>query len=85
MSSSFTVSSPCTVLLLSGAIEMDMYISGFELKGDCGNLSGDDARAEILWAFLLYAWADDVKSRVPFRYRRNDTRVAENMAILAEN
>lgn len=85
MSSSFTISSLCTVLLTSGSFGEDMNASGFELKRDCGNLGGDGARAEILWAFLLYAWADDVNSRLPFRHWRNDNRVAENMASLNEN
>lgn len=61
---------------------VDMNISGFKLTGNCGSLNGDDARAEILWAFLLHAWADDVNLRVPFRHWRNGNRAAENMASL---
>lgn len=72
MSSSLMVSSPCTVLLTSGLVgEEDMMVRDFELVR--GELNGDDARTEILWAFLLYVWADDVNLRLPIRDRKSDT------------
>lgn len=52
--------------------------------GDCGDLSGDDAGNEILWAFFLYGWPDDVNLRQPTRDRKGDNRVAENMANMAK-
>lgn len=42
-------------------------------KGGCGELKGDDAGTEILCAFLLYVWADDVNLRLPIRDRKSDT------------
>lgn len=81
MSSALMVSSPCIVLLTSGFVgEADIIFRIFKLMGDCGELEGDDARAEILWASLLYVRADDVNLRLPIRDRKSDTRVAENMA-----
>lgn len=86
MSSSFIVSSPCTVLLTSGLVgEADIFARGFKLTGDCGELNGDDARIEILSAFLLYVWANDVNLRLPIRDLKSDTRVAENMANVAKS
>jgi hypothetical protein len=64
-----------------------MTVNGFEreVNGDCGDLSGNDAGTEILWAFLLYALADDVKLRVPLRDWETDNRVAENMENMAKD
>lgn len=50
-----------------------------------GELNGDDARTEILWAFLLYVWADDVNLRLPIGDRKSDNRVAENMENVAKS
>lgn len=85
MSSSFTVSSPCTVLLSSGSVGEDITVSDFELMGNCGELNCDDGRTEILWAMFLYVWADDVKLRPLIRERESDNRVAENMANVAKS
>lgn len=52
--------------------------------GDCGELKGDDGRTEILWASVLYVWADDVNLRLAIRDWKSDTRVAENMANATE-
>lgn len=85
MSSSFTVSSSCTVLLSSGSVGEDITVSDFELTGDCGELNSDDGRTEIPWAVFLYVWADDVKLRPPIRERKTDNRVAENMANVSKS
>lgn len=86
MSSSLTVSSPCTVLLTSGLVgEVDIIVRIFKLMGDCSELKGDDGRTEILWASLLYVWADDVNLRLAIRDWKSDTRVAENMANVANS
>lgn len=86
MSSSFMVSSPCTVLLTAESVgEEVMIVRDFEGIVDCGELNRDDARTEILWAVVLYVRADDVNLRLTFRGRKSDNRVAENMANVTKS
>lgn len=84
MSSSFMVSSPCTVLLTPASVgEEVMIVRGFGRIEDCGELSR--ARTEMLCAVVLYVRADDVNLRLPFRGRKSDSRVAENMANVTKS